>query len=831
MNCIDIDSKINYFMEYSRFLKKVKRTGDKVMALCPFHNDTNLSFSVDLKTGKYNCFGCDEKGNYITFRSKIDNVNTDEAYKIILKELGISDEEEAARKRIYTIKNYCHEKQFSSAWLVEDWKMGDYRNGIKIPYLDEAGKEITTRYRYASKMFTWSKGAKVCLYGLHKLSEIQSKGYVVLVEGESDTHTLWFHNIPALGVPGASTFKPEWVEILKGLKVYIHHEGDVGAVVFERTICKALHAKEFEGEVFRIGCKNVGAKDPSELHCADIGAFKGKWEAVMSMAQALDVEEIVTKAEELVPGMPIRLRQPVGWVININGVHSIDNNTGIAKCICRTPVLISGRMCSLDTGEEKVEVSFYRDSKWRSIIYPRSTVFQCRTITQLADIGITVTSESARYLVKFLGALEAENIDFLPIKKSLRQLGWFNKSFLPFSKEEGLVIDVDRNSMRWLNAYSCKSTLQEWVSVMGSYRKNHIFRFMMAASFAAPLLKLINHRVFFIHNWADSRSGKTAALKAALGVWGNCEDLMVTFNATRVGLERIAGFYNDLPLGIDERQVGSSDQQFMDNLIYMLGIGGSKLRGTKTGGMQNMTSWKTIVLTTGEEPLWDTTSQTGVATRVVELYGAPFNGESEARRMHDIAPEIYGTAGPKFVERLTLEHGEDWDKLKHMHAYVQRKLSQNCSNKMGTHVSAVALVVLADILSGRWIFEDNDEEASYNMGISILSGLETDKDSDVIEKVYAYIKSWAIANSNNFNKDSKPCYGTIREEQDAYYIFPYVLEDLLVKKGYSYRKTLKGLGERGYIYSDKDKNQITFRYYGKYVKFVALKVGELECPF
>ena len=32
---------------------------------------------------------------------------------------------------------------------------------------------------------------------------------MVLVEGESDCHTLWHHGVEALGIPGASNFKEE----------------------------------------------------------------------------------------------------------------------------------------------------------------------------------------------------------------------------------------------------------------------------------------------------------------------------------------------------------------------------------------------------------------------------------------------------------------------------------------------------------------------------------------------------------------------------------------------------------------------------------------------
>ena len=51
-----------------------------------------------------------------------------------------------------------------------------------------------------------SKG-KICLYGEWKLPGIRKAGYAVLVEGESDTQTLWYLGIPAIGIAGASMFK------------------------------------------------------------------------------------------------------------------------------------------------------------------------------------------------------------------------------------------------------------------------------------------------------------------------------------------------------------------------------------------------------------------------------------------------------------------------------------------------------------------------------------------------------------------------------------------------------------------------------------------------
>ena len=83
---IDIDNIVNYKAEYTARLQKVKVTGNSLTSLCPFHGDSNPSFSVDLKKGMYKCFSCGAEGNYIKFRADLDGIDTREAYKRILSE-------------------------------------------------------------------------------------------------------------------------------------------------------------------------------------------------------------------------------------------------------------------------------------------------------------------------------------------------------------------------------------------------------------------------------------------------------------------------------------------------------------------------------------------------------------------------------------------------------------------------------------------------------------------------------------------------------------------------------------------------------------------------
>lgn len=90
---------------------------------------------------------------------------------------------------------------------------------VRIPYRDQEGQEKAVRFRRALKKdargddrFRWKSGSRTLPYGLWRLEGAREAGYAVLVEGESDCHTLWHHDVEALGIPGASNFKEEWAE-------------------------------------------------------------------------------------------------------------------------------------------------------------------------------------------------------------------------------------------------------------------------------------------------------------------------------------------------------------------------------------------------------------------------------------------------------------------------------------------------------------------------------------------------------------------------------------------------------------------------------------------
>ena len=721
---VDIDHLVDYKTEYSRIIQKHKISGDNLTGLCPFHDDKNNSFSVDLKTGCWKCHAEDRGGNFTSFYAELNGIDTKEAYKSILKQYGAYKPEEDKKPEgsllSYSVAQYVLEKRLPEEFLKEQCCLQTKRDkqGVQylyIPYFNENSDEVTYRKRYGGKQFRWKYGASkdICLYGEWKLEQIRTAGYVTLVEGESDSQSMWYMGISTLGIPGASMMRKEWTTTLQDLKVYIHVEPDKGGETFLHKVTTALRDGNFIGQVYKWSCKNLGCKDPSDVYIK-YGKEEAaeKIRAAISNAQAIDIDE--ESIPEALPGAPVNLRQPEGWIYSDKGISKIDEKKFTPVTVCRTPIILTRRLRSMETGEEKMEVAFKRDGTWHKAIYPRSTIFTARGITVLSDLGCTVTSENAKQVVKFLSALEAENIDIIRKADSTSTFGWQEgKRFIP-GHDKDIVLDIDPSQRALAAAYCQNGTFNDWLEMMRPHRKRDKFRFILAAGFTAPLLRIIKQRIFFVYNWGGSKGGKTAGLKAALSAWGDPERLMVNFNATQVGLERTASFYCDLPLGIDERQLAGNNQNSLEKIVYMIASGTGKIRGAKSGGIQAMHTWRTVALATGEEPLSTETSQTGVSTRVLEIYGGPFDDEREASMMHQQSAINCGWAGPAFIEMLM---HTDERSITSKYDEMMQFVYQLSKGKSGSHIAGIAAVALTDAIIDTCLFEDSEWLRRYEAGI------------------------------------------------------------------------------------------------------------------
>jgi hypothetical protein len=166
---------------------------------------------------------------------------------------------------------------------------------IAIPYGDTAGNEGARRLRTAmtgDNRFCWRKGSKPSLYGLSHLALMRGAGYMTLVEGESDCHTLWHHEVPALGLPGATMWKEERdAQHFAGFDkiIVVIEPGDGG-----KELLKSVSASSIRDRVHLL---TLADKDPSGLHLKDPAGFKQAWEAAILTAVPLAEFEERLRAE------------------------------------------------------------------------------------------------------------------------------------------------------------------------------------------------------------------------------------------------------------------------------------------------------------------------------------------------------------------------------------------------------------------------------------------------------------------------------------------------------------------------------------------------------
>ncbi len=160
---------------------------------------------------------------------------------------------------------------------------------IRIPYTAPDGDEVAVRFRLAlerasdgpDRRFRWKSGAKPLLYGLWGLDAARRAGRVLLVEGESDVQTVLYHDLPALGLPGAGSWNEDRdAEHLDGIGViYALIEPDRGG----KAMLDKLGASRI-AERLRVVFMPRETKDASALHLADPGRFRERIDALLAGA-------------------------------------------------------------------------------------------------------------------------------------------------------------------------------------------------------------------------------------------------------------------------------------------------------------------------------------------------------------------------------------------------------------------------------------------------------------------------------------------------------------------------------------------------------------------
>ena len=503
---------------------------------------------------------------------------------------------------------------------------------------------------------------------------------------------------------------------------------------------------------------------------------------------------------------------------------------GMYEIACPHPILPVERLRNIDTGELKVRLQFRRGSggnkTWSEVLADFDTISNAKNIVSLSRIGVSVTSgRRAQNLVDYITDILDRNYDHIPERKSVSRMGWNEDGFSPYV--ENVVFDGNPGFVKLFKSITQRGKFEIWRDEAINVRKQSVAgHIVLAAAFASALIEPVGILPFFVHLWGmDSGTGKTTAQMLAAAVWANPMvggDFFRTFKGTGVGFEVLAGFLNSIPVVIDELQLAKDSRGKLIFNVYELAAGAGKLRSNRTLGIANTLSWSNCFITSGETPLVSDNDGAGAINRVIEIEcKAEAKIIENGHRTSGIVKANYGHAGKMFIERLT-EEGVI-DEVKELYEkYYSECVKNNTTEKQAM---AAAIIITADELVTRWIFEDSN---ALTVG-DVAEFLKSRQAVSAAERGYGFLCDWVSQNSNRLrdNIDSGDVYGAIGQGNDSGWVFIIrsVFNRVCDENGFSARALLSHLRSNNLIQTSGRAFTRPKRVNGMPVHCVVLKIN------
>lgn len=497
---------------------------------------------------------------------------------------------------------------------------------------------------------------------------------------------------------------------------------------------------------------------------------------------------------------------------------------GDTTVVCPHPIMLSGRLVNLDSGEVRLEVSFRRGAEWRTVVVEKVILASAAKIIDLARLGIAVDSENAKALVKYFTDLEAMNYDRLPERHSVARVGWTTSGkFVPYA--DSVEFDGAPGFRAVFDSFHPNGDRDAWFKAASKARnESTIARIVLAASLASALVSPLHALPFFVHVWGRAGNGKTMLLKLAASVWASpnsSEGYVRNFNSTIVGLETAAGFFNSAPLCVDELQVVKNRRDF-DDIIYMLAEGQGRSRGSKDGSFQQIKSWQNTIITTGEMPISSDSSGAGAMNRVIEISCGDERLLDDYRGLSDTLSHNWGFAGKEFVEGLTPQVLEAAKKVQE--EYRAAFEASATTEKLALSAS---LILTADALAELLIWHTGTQLSATD----VAKYLPTKQDVDVNQRALEWLYGTIAENRSKFvAEDGMPMreiwgeYKDISDGKPFIAIIGTVLSRIMTDAGFSYKAFLPWARDHGHIRAG-EKNILPVRVHGVVSKCVCLYEG------
>ena len=341
------------------------------------------------------------------------------------------------------------------------------------------------------------------------------------------------------------------------------------------------------------------------------------------------------------------------------------------------PQFLSDSIDIIGTGQDN-DGAYYRIIKFKDKItrqqktaaLPQAEIADGKCWGRLGFYGLSIESNPTkrRKLADYLQK-EGSQTAFTITDRA----GWHEDSYIMPSGETITATDKDpaiiyNGDTSQAKAYQPNGELTDWQQNIARYAVgNSRLCLALGASFAAPLLSLLNEESGGFHLMGDSSDGKTTAAKVALSVWGKPSGSLLSWSGTKIGFSNTAAARNNGLLVLDE--IGQASPHVIGDTVYSVMNGINKVQGAKQGGNRALSRWKVMMFSTGEKTPdsilkhnkgdWNA----GQAARLPSIRAAAQYGIYDtlhgfedgallSEHIAQSAEKYHGTAGRLFIQQL-----------------------------------------------------------------------------------------------------------------------------------------------------------------------------------
>lgn len=496
--------------------------------------------------------------------------------------------------------------------------------------------------------------------------------------------------------------------------------------------------------------------------------FDGMWKAAIAEYQKFQKKEITSSYYSGAQLSNLSLlddaeQYSVGdWIADDEGIRRISDK-GI-QFACHQPIIITRLLKNAETGKYKVEIKFMLRNKERTIYASRDIIGSTSKIVALANDGVDVTSESARYLVQYFADIQSLNPTLISEAISTSRLGWIEsvdsfgnktKSFLPYKTD--VTFDNDSSIYTLFESIKPHGDPDKWYKHVKEIRAREEIEINinLAAAFASVLVEPCGVLPFIVSLWGGTGIGKTVILKLCTSVWADPADgkYITDPKATNTAMEIRLNVLNSLPMTLDDMaQIKNQYDEDFSELIYRWCAGKGRDRSNKELGLNRLTSWRNCTITNGERSLVDESTQGGAVNRVIDIESDGrqlFDGRSGSKTIKCIEKN-YGFAGEAFVDLLLTMSQEDINYgFNEQYERLKAEAEAEGVEKEEKQIVPMALILYADALIEEHLFQDG-----VRLDIKeCLKYLRNKGDVSEDRRTYEYLIDTVSANAFRFDED------------------------------------------------------------------------------